>query len=443
MLLLRRMKRSYFTNKQFRNYFWYALGEMFLVIIGILIALQIDNWNTERVQEVTLNSYLKTIAGNIGNDLRAVSAIRTARENAYELSLRTTNFASRKEFLSAAEVIFASRAIEQALRPLTFNANTSGYEALTSSGNLDQMQGSDIETLLYDYYDTVVRIFHYERNHNEYNRLLWLQALAKWPESLVRWEFTAPVGLTTDRLQALQPAYRQLLQEINTLELLGSPQSVGPLILDYERLELLGTAFRRTVETGIMEFDDTTIRILDSIYDPGSGNGYPKVIVDGQVSWQSYYVINSDSDDPRVSYQTSDGGRQGPFTIETFQRIGDSLHIDYSGGVEWAGIWFNAGTSLASGWSADYSMFDKLVLEMKGDVGGEKIHLNIEDLDDPMDGTSTKVTLQLTDQWETYEIDLAEFVTAELEILRTPFGFVFYQDAVSFSVRTAKYVASD
>ncbi len=112
------------------------------------------------------------------------------------------------------------------------------------------------------------------------------------------------------------------------------------------------------------------------------------------------------------------------------------------GGVEWAGIWFAIGT-LKSNASLDYSGFGKLVLELKGDVGGETLYLNIEDRDDPADGTSTKVSLLLTDQWQTYEIDLVEFKTANLEILKVPFGFVFYQAPVSFSVRTAKFMKPD
>ncbi len=95
LLMLRKMKRGYFANKQFRNYLLYALGEMVLVVIGILIALQIDNWNDEKIEQETLDSYLRTIAGNIGGDLVAVGAIRSERENAYELSLRWTNFDSR------------------------------------------------------------------------------------------------------------------------------------------------------------------------------------------------------------------------------------------------------------------------------------------------------------------------------------------------------------
>ncbi|MBT8068733.1 MAG: hypothetical protein KJO09_15930 [Gammaproteobacteria bacterium] len=435
------MKQNYFNNAEFKRYSLYALGEMALVIVGILIALQIDNWNTERVEQKTLESYLSTIARNIGQDLEAVKPIRAAREAAYEVSVRSINFSRRQDFYTASEMALSSQVLENALRPQTFDANTSGYEALKSSGNLDQMRGRDIETLLYDYYDTVTRLSHGEQRHNEYSQLLWLQVLSEWPDNVERWELASPQALTEQRLRSIQPAFRQLLQDIKTQELYISRTLVGPLLLDYERLDTLGRAFRRMIDRRIMTFDDTTLALLDSIHDPSVG--YANMIVDGQVSWQSFYLLNSDANDPRVSYSASDSGGGSPFYPGSFQRIGDSLHIDYLGGVEWAGIWFGSGVSSMNYWSRDYSMFDKLVLEIKGAAGGEILNLNLEDKDDPLDGTSTKVSLQLTNEWQTFEIDLAEFETADLSILSVPLGFVFDEDAVSFAVRTAKYVKTD
>lgn len=35
-------------NNQTKNYIIYALGEIILVVMGILIALQINNWNENR-----------------------------------------------------------------------------------------------------------------------------------------------------------------------------------------------------------------------------------------------------------------------------------------------------------------------------------------------------------------------------------------------------------
>ena len=34
------------------NYFKYALGEIFLVAIGVLIAVQVNNWNEERLLKI-------------------------------------------------------------------------------------------------------------------------------------------------------------------------------------------------------------------------------------------------------------------------------------------------------------------------------------------------------------------------------------------------------
>ena len=44
---LRRIRRSLINSGHMRKYTIYAVGEIALVVIGILIALQINNWNEE------------------------------------------------------------------------------------------------------------------------------------------------------------------------------------------------------------------------------------------------------------------------------------------------------------------------------------------------------------------------------------------------------------
>ena len=41
----RKLRKNLLNNKQTGNYFKYAIGEIILVVIGILLALQINNWN--------------------------------------------------------------------------------------------------------------------------------------------------------------------------------------------------------------------------------------------------------------------------------------------------------------------------------------------------------------------------------------------------------------
>ncbi|WP_223032876.1 DUF6090 family protein [Hanstruepera marina] len=44
----RRIRKSLLTENKFSKYILYAIGEIILVVIGILIALQINNWNEKR-----------------------------------------------------------------------------------------------------------------------------------------------------------------------------------------------------------------------------------------------------------------------------------------------------------------------------------------------------------------------------------------------------------
>jgi len=61
----RQMRKDLLKEKKRRKYLKYAIGEIFLVVIGILIALQINNWNEER----KLRKIEKTLLTNIQEDI--------------------------------------------------------------------------------------------------------------------------------------------------------------------------------------------------------------------------------------------------------------------------------------------------------------------------------------------------------------------------------------
>ena len=55
------------------KYFKYALGEIILVVIGILIALQINNWNQDRLHSISLKGHLKSLTQAIQHDINEQS----------------------------------------------------------------------------------------------------------------------------------------------------------------------------------------------------------------------------------------------------------------------------------------------------------------------------------------------------------------------------------
>ena len=44
----RRIRQRLLSENKFSKYLLYAIGEIVLVVIGILIALQINNWNEDK-----------------------------------------------------------------------------------------------------------------------------------------------------------------------------------------------------------------------------------------------------------------------------------------------------------------------------------------------------------------------------------------------------------
>lgn len=54
------------------KYFKYAIGEILLVMVGILLALQVNNWNNNRIDAKRETSYIKNIERDLNNQLKAI-----------------------------------------------------------------------------------------------------------------------------------------------------------------------------------------------------------------------------------------------------------------------------------------------------------------------------------------------------------------------------------
>jgi len=69
LAFFKRFRRSLLAEKKFGKYLSYAIGEIVLVVIGILIALQINTWNTERTNQENIKVFAFSLVTELQGDI--------------------------------------------------------------------------------------------------------------------------------------------------------------------------------------------------------------------------------------------------------------------------------------------------------------------------------------------------------------------------------------
>jgi hypothetical protein len=133
------------------KYFKYAIGEIVLVVIGILIALQLNNWNElrkERIQEIIfLKRFEVELNTNLENILTAIS-LNKSRIHRAEFLLWTID----KPQLAEDSSSYFMKSIEHAGYTNIPLISDNAFEELKSSGNLSLISNEALRATLQKYY---------------------------------------------------------------------------------------------------------------------------------------------------------------------------------------------------------------------------------------------------------------------------------------------------
>ncbi|MDO1501191.1 DUF6090 family protein [Winogradskyella maritima] len=130
------------------RYFKYAIGEIILVVIGILIALQINNWNEDRKLKAEYVSDLNTIKENLKSDSITI--------NTNLINGRRIN-EERQSFLNKDSSVDKSALIDLLGRPNLFLDN-SGFENAKNKGTLIHIKNDSLKAILNAYYIKEIEI---------------------------------------------------------------------------------------------------------------------------------------------------------------------------------------------------------------------------------------------------------------------------------------------
>jgi hypothetical protein len=84
MLFLFRQLRRLELHKRSSRYFFYAIGEIVLVVMGILIALAINNWNEERILEIQRRKLIESLKADFSTNVRRLEEALDLMQKTHE-----------------------------------------------------------------------------------------------------------------------------------------------------------------------------------------------------------------------------------------------------------------------------------------------------------------------------------------------------------------------
>jgi len=131
------------------KYFKYALGEILLVVIGILIALQINNWNENRKASKLEQAYYCLLLEDIEQDKEQIATLLENNEKRIESSNRAITIIQSENVnlrILGKETSLSRRDLGESFIP-----NSSTYEDIKSSGNINTLKDKHIRKSLNQY----------------------------------------------------------------------------------------------------------------------------------------------------------------------------------------------------------------------------------------------------------------------------------------------------
>mgnify|MGYP000197502378 FL=1 len=143
----RNIRQTYVFERKTAKYFKYAIGEIVLVMIGILLAMQINNWNENRKHQNEFNNILKTISQDLKRDTLVAGIISKYYEEVEKNSLKIINReVNRNNYKKHPEV----RSLVSRYR--SFTIQTKGFEMVKDYSSKNKIRNDSIFTTVSQFY---------------------------------------------------------------------------------------------------------------------------------------------------------------------------------------------------------------------------------------------------------------------------------------------------
>ena len=135
------------------KYLKYAFGEIVLVVIGILIALSINNWNEDRKSKRVANEIFRNLQNSLVQDSTEVQRIIKSHNKSLEVQKALIIKEANQE-----PIDFEENNLDELIEDITvgvfsFFPKTGIYNSIVSNNGMDLLKSKEIKASLINLYD--------------------------------------------------------------------------------------------------------------------------------------------------------------------------------------------------------------------------------------------------------------------------------------------------
>ena len=145
----RRIRQKLIDSGSVTKYLLYAIGEILLVVIGILIALQVNNWNEERNRQNEEMHYLAALKTDFETAESSFQLILSAVQEQLEHNEHLLNLISGPAGSIPSDSLVGM--LRKSFIDVPFNVQVTAYSDLLNSGKLAVIQSEELRRALSEF----------------------------------------------------------------------------------------------------------------------------------------------------------------------------------------------------------------------------------------------------------------------------------------------------
>ena len=221
------------------KYFKYAIGEIILVMIGILLALQVNNWNEDRKKRLLEADYYCKLLEDLNQDVIEIknqiktNELRIKNSNIFISILQKPKFTQKEVVDAMVGSVYQTS--------YTFKPSLAAFEDIKSSGNLGLLKDLKLKKQLITYYsflDGLIDVI-------DVNSDKTLESFFNYEKDFIEmgWQIS----------DAVQPYIDATIVDVNALNPVEYPSKELTTKLMSDAIMYLGTSARKKQLYNLME----------------------------------------------------------------------------------------------------------------------------------------------------------------------------------------------